>query len=95
MGERRGAPWNPAATAWDPTATAWDSTASGTPHATPPPPPAARQRPVEPALSASGPDGEIHDPTDLCRPADYPQKIISHKEGRERALEAYRAMKED
>ena len=42
-----------------------------------------------------GPDGEIHDPTDLCRPADYPQKIISHKEGRERALEAYRAMKED
>ena len=41
------------------------------------------------------PDGEIHDPTDLCRPADYPQKIISHKEGRERALEAYRAMKED
>ena len=41
------------------------------------------------------PDGEIHDPTDLCRPADYPEKIISHKEGRERALEAYRAMKED
>jgi deoxyribodipyrimidine photo-lyase len=39
------------------------------------------------------PDGEIHDPTDLCRPADYPQKIVGHKEGRERALAAYRQMK--
>ena len=40
------------------------------------------------------PDGEIHDPTDLCRPSDYPEKIISHKEGRERALQAYRDMKD-
>ncbi|MBD59565.1 MAG: deoxyribodipyrimidine photolyase [Citromicrobium sp.] len=39
------------------------------------------------------PDGEIHDPTDLCRPKDYPEKIIGHREARERALEAYRAMK--
>ena len=41
------------------------------------------------------PDDQIHDPSDDCRPDDYPEKIISHKEGRERALEAYRAMKED
>ena len=39
------------------------------------------------------PDGEIHDPTDLCRPKDYPAKIIGHKEARERALEAYRKAK--
>ena len=40
-------------------------------------------------------DDQIHDPDDDCRPDDYPEKIISHREGRERALEAYRAMKED
>ena len=39
------------------------------------------------------PDGEIHDPTDLCRPKDYPAKMIGHKEARERALEAYRKAK--
>lgn len=39
------------------------------------------------------PDGEIHDPSDMFRPEDYPQKIIGHREGRERALENYRAMK--
>lgn len=41
------------------------------------------------------PDSEIHDPPDKCRPGDYPAKIIGHKEARERALEAYRAMKDD
>ena len=41
------------------------------------------------------PDSEIHDPSDKCRPSDYPAKIIGHKEARERALEAYRAMKDD
>ncbi|MBB3032721.1 cryptochrome/photolyase family protein [Alteriqipengyuania lutimaris] len=40
-------------------------------------------------------DDEIHDPSDQCRPDDYPEKIISHKEGRERALQAYRDMKDD
>ena len=40
-------------------------------------------------------DEEIHDPSDDCRPGDYPAKIIGHKEARERALEAYRAMKDD
>ncbi|GAA0277697.1 deoxyribodipyrimidine photo-lyase [Alteraurantiacibacter aestuarii] len=39
------------------------------------------------------PDGEIHDPSDMFRPDDYPDRIIGHREGRERALEAYRAMK--
>ena len=39
-------------------------------------------------------DDQIHDPSDACRPADYPAKIIGHKEARERALEAYRAMKD-
>ena len=41
------------------------------------------------------PDSEIHNPSDKCRPSDYPAKIIGHKEARERALEAYRAMKGD
>ena len=37
-------------------------------------------------------DSEIHDPADDRR-GEYPDKIIGHKEARERALEAYRAMK--
>ncbi|GAB5347408.1 cryptochrome/photolyase family protein [Alteriqipengyuania sp. 357] len=40
------------------------------------------------------PDDEIHDPSDTCRPADYPEKMIGHKEARERALAAYREMKD-
>ncbi len=33
----------------------------------------------------------IHDPEEAgCRPRDYPEKIIGHREGRERALEAAR-----
>lgn len=40
------------------------------------------------------PDEIIHDPeAHGCKPESYPAKIIAHKEGRERALEAYRAMK--
>jgi deoxyribodipyrimidine photo-lyase len=36
----------------------------------------------------------IHDPDEHdCRPRDYPAKIIGHREGRERALEALRAVK--
>lgn len=38
-------------------------------------------------------NGEIHDPPHGVRPADYPDPLIGHKEGRERALGAYRAMK--
>ncbi|MCB2079358.1 MAG: deoxyribodipyrimidine photo-lyase, partial [Novosphingobium sp.] len=38
-------------------------------------------------------DDDIHDPPDGKRPDSYPEKLIEHKEGRERALEAYRAMK--
>jgi deoxyribodipyrimidine photo-lyase len=38
-------------------------------------------------------DEDIHDPPDAKRPADYPDRLIDHREGRERALEAYRAMK--
>jgi deoxyribodipyrimidine photo-lyase len=42
------------------------------------------------------PDEAIHDPESHdCRPEDYPTKLIAHKEGRERALDAYRAMKDD
>ncbi len=38
----------------------------------------------------------IHDPEEHgCRPADYPAKIIAHRQARERALAAYRAMKGD
>lgn len=36
----------------------------------------------------------IHDPEEHgCKPEAYPTKIIAHREGRERALEAYRDMK--
>ncbi|QUL38562.1 deoxyribodipyrimidine photo-lyase [Erythrobacter sp. JK5] len=36
----------------------------------------------------------IHDPEEHgCLPSDYPPKMIAHKQGRERALSAYRAMK--
>ena len=39
------------------------------------------------------PDDAIHDPEEAgCRPADYPAKIIGHREGRERALAAGRAL---
>lgn len=39
-------------------------------------------------------DDAIHDPdAHDARPRDYPAKIIGHKEGRERALAAYRHMK--
>ncbi len=37
-------------------------------------------------------DEDIHDPPDHKR-ANYPEKIIAHKEARERALQAYRASK--
>lgn len=37
----------------------------------------------------------IHDPEEHgCRPKDYPRKIIAHKAARERALTAYKHMKE-
>ncbi|MGB7374939.1 cryptochrome/photolyase family protein [Pontixanthobacter sp.] len=37
----------------------------------------------------------IHDPEEHgCRPDDYPRKIIAHKAGRERALTAYKHMKD-
>jgi deoxyribodipyrimidine photo-lyase len=40
------------------------------------------------------PDAAIHDPDDAgCRPEAYPAKIIGHREARERALAAYRAIK--
>ncbi len=38
-------------------------------------------------------DADIHDPPPLLRPDSYPEKIIGHKEARERALAAYREMK--
>lgn len=38
------------------------------------------------------PDAEIHDPADARR-GGCPEKIIGHREGRERVLEAYRRMK--
>lgn len=41
------------------------------------------------------PDAEIHDPGPKFRPEDYPEKIVGHREARERALSAYRAMKGD
>lgn len=40
-------------------------------------------------------DGDIHDPPESVRPADYPPKRIEHRTGRERALAAYAAMKEE
>jgi deoxyribodipyrimidine photo-lyase len=40
------------------------------------------------------PDAAIHDPEEAgCRPEDYPEKLIGHREARERALEAYRKTK--
>ena len=41
---------------------------------------------------ADAADADIHDPPDDRR-GDYPQKIIGHREARERALDAYRAAK--
>ena len=38
-------------------------------------------------------DADIHDPPDEQRPSDYPQRLIGHREARERALGAYRAMR--
>jgi deoxyribodipyrimidine photo-lyase len=38
-------------------------------------------------------DVDIHDPPDGVRPSDYPKPLVGHREGRERALQAYRAMK--
>ena len=39
-------------------------------------------------------DPYIHDPeAHGCRPRDYPAKIIAHREGRDRALAAYRNAK--
>jgi deoxyribodipyrimidine photo-lyase len=39
-------------------------------------------------------DANIHDPHGAgCAPPDYPQPLIGHREGRERALAAYRNMK--
>ncbi len=39
-------------------------------------------------------DPYVHDPDEYgCRPRDYPAKIIGHREGRERALAAYRRVK--
>ena len=38
-------------------------------------------------------DAAIHDPEEAgCRPDDYPRKIVGHREGRERALAAARAL---
>ncbi|MXO64678.1 cryptochrome/photolyase family protein [Altericroceibacterium endophyticum] len=42
---------------------------------------------------AALPDKDIHDPSGDKRPHDYPEKLIGHKEARERALDAYRQMK--
>jgi len=38
-------------------------------------------------------DDDIHDPPAGKRPAGYPDRLIDHREARERALEAYRRMK--
>lgn len=39
-------------------------------------------------------DPYVHDPEEQgCKPASYPSKIIAHKAGRERALEAYQKVK--
>ncbi|MEO7691644.1 MAG: deoxyribodipyrimidine photo-lyase [Sphingomonas sp.] len=46
-----------------------------------------------PELAALG-DAAIHDPDAMgCRPKGYPAKIIGHREGRERALEAARKLR--
>jgi deoxyribodipyrimidine photo-lyase len=39
-------------------------------------------------------DQDIHDPADLLRPRDYPAKRIEHGAARERALAAYRAIRD-
>ncbi|RKF19304.1 deoxyribodipyrimidine photo-lyase [Altericroceibacterium spongiae] len=39
------------------------------------------------------PDADIHDPPPSKWPEDYPERLIEHREGRERALSAYRDMK--
>jgi deoxyribodipyrimidine photo-lyase len=39
------------------------------------------------------PDDAIHDPDGLLRPTTYPEKIVGHREARERALEAYARIK--
>ncbi|WP_220433119.1 FAD-binding domain-containing protein, partial [Raoultella terrigena] len=39
-------------------------------------------------------DADIHDPADSRRPQGYPAKLIGHKEARERALAAYRQIKD-
>ena len=39
-------------------------------------------------------DEQIHDPDGDCRPENYPDKLIGHKEARERALAAYHEMKD-
>ncbi|WP_114520105.1 deoxyribodipyrimidine photo-lyase [Altererythrobacter sp. ZODW24] len=39
------------------------------------------------------PDAEIHDPGPMFRPDNYPEKIIGHREARERALSAYQRVK--
>ena len=38
-------------------------------------------------------DAEIHDPPDERRPPAYPEKLIGHREARERALGAWRALR--
>ena len=38
-------------------------------------------------------DEDIHDPPEDKRPSDYPEKLIGHKEARERALDAYSEVK--
>jgi deoxyribodipyrimidine photo-lyase len=43
---------------------------------------------------ADVPDAAIHDTEEAgCRPAGYPEKLIGHREARERALAAYRSIK--
>jgi deoxyribodipyrimidine photo-lyase len=39
------------------------------------------------------PDGEIHDPSPLCRPESYPDRLIEHRDARERALAAWEQVK--
>lgn len=43
---------------------------------------------------AEVPEEQIHDPLDHTRPAAYPPKLVGHREARERALGAYRRMRE-
>ncbi|MBD3728589.1 MAG: deoxyribodipyrimidine photo-lyase [Sphingomonadales bacterium] len=46
-----------------------------------------------PELTGLG-EPQIHDPDGHgCRPKNYPEPLVAHREGRERALAAYRAMK--